>query len=77
MLAGGALLRAFADSDADYGLTECGTCKMQMEFGGRKKVIHPIKVLAASYELKVSGTNGGALRRLVPHYWPQNKDFCC
>jgi Fe-S oxidoreductase len=51
MLVGGEMLRAFANSDADYGLTECGTCKMQMEFGGRKKVVHPIKVLAASYGL--------------------------
>jgi len=54
MLAGAALLKAFADSDANYGLTECGTCKMQMEFGDTKKVVHPIKVLAASYGLPIS-----------------------
>jgi Fe-S oxidoreductase len=40
-----------ADSNANYGLTECGICKVQMESGGTKKVLYPIKVLAASYGL--------------------------
>ncbi len=32
-------------SNADYAMTECGACKMQIEHLTNKKVIHPVKVL--------------------------------
>jgi anaerobic glycerol-3-phosphate dehydrogenase C subunit len=38
-------------SGADVVLTECSTCKMQIEHATRKKVEHPIKVLADVFGL--------------------------
>jgi len=51
MRAGEPMLTPLRESDADFGLTECGTCKMQMELGAKKKTLHPVKVLAAAYGL--------------------------
>ena len=51
MKAGEPMLGPLRESKAEFGLTECGTCKMQMELATNKKTLHPIKVLAASYGL--------------------------
>ena len=34
-----------------YGSTECSTCRMQMEHGGRKRTLHPAQFLALAYRL--------------------------
>ncbi len=51
MLAGKPMLEALNNSKANFGLTECSTCKMQMEHASNKKVLHPVKVLAWAYGL--------------------------
>ncbi|MCF7958208.1 MAG: anaerobic glycerol-3-phosphate dehydrogenase subunit C [Phycisphaerae bacterium] len=51
MKAGEPMLGPLRDSKSDYGLTECATCKMQMELGGQKVTLHPIKILAVAYGL--------------------------
>ena len=51
MEAGEPMLGPLRESDCDFGLTECSTCKMQMELGAGKKTLHPIKVLAKAYGL--------------------------
>ncbi|MBN2377101.1 MAG: anaerobic glycerol-3-phosphate dehydrogenase subunit C [Sedimentisphaerales bacterium] len=51
MTAGEPMLEPLRQSDADFGLTECGTCNIQMTQGSGKKVLHPVKVLAQSYGL--------------------------
>jgi len=53
MQAGEPMLKPFRESTADYGLTECATCKMQMELAAGKKVLHPAKVIARAYGLLV------------------------
>jgi Fe-S oxidoreductase/FAD/FMN-containing dehydrogenase len=49
--AGRGLLRDLKKSYLDLGATECSACRMQMEQGGRKRTIHPLKLLALSYGL--------------------------
>jgi FAD/FMN-containing dehydrogenase/Fe-S oxidoreductase len=51
LAAGKSMLEALKGSPAPFGLTECSTCKMQMEFGSGKTVLHPAKVLAKAYGL--------------------------
>jgi len=51
MEAGEPMLGPLRQSDCDYGLTECSTCKMQMELGAGKETLHPVKVLAKAYGL--------------------------
>ena len=34
-----------------FGSTECSTCRMQMEDGGRKRTLHPVQYLALAYGL--------------------------
>lgn len=48
-------MQGFAESNADYLVTSCPACAMQLEFGLRKhklegKVVHPVELLAKSYE---------------------------
>lgn len=52
--AGSRLADALGHADVEAGATECATCKMQMEFLGRKKVWHPMVLLARSYGLHKS-----------------------
>jgi Fe-S oxidoreductase len=49
--AGWKLISWLRDPDLQAGVTECSTCKMQMEQGATKPTIHPIKLLALSYGL--------------------------
>jgi len=48
MKSGAPLFAALKADHIQFGLSECSTCKMQMEQGSGKKTIHPIKVLAAA-----------------------------
>ncbi len=49
--AGLKLISRLRHPDIQAGVTECSTCKMQMEQGTTKPTIHPIKLLALSYGL--------------------------
>jgi FAD/FMN-containing dehydrogenase/Fe-S oxidoreductase len=49
--AGWGLISAFRDSAFQAGTTECSACKMQMEQGGDKPAVHPLKILALAYGL--------------------------
>lgn len=45
------LISAMATIDADAGVTDCSSCRMQMEQGAEIPTLHPIKLLALSYGL--------------------------
>jgi len=49
--AGWGLVSAMRDPRLQVGATECSACKIQMEQGGPKPTIHPIKILALAYGL--------------------------
>ena len=49
--AGLELISAVRDGPFQIGMTECSTCKMQMEQGSTKPTIHPLKLLALAYGL--------------------------
>ena len=50
--AGLPLLTAIRAGRFQVGVTECSTCKLQMEQGTSKATIHPIKLIALAYGLK-------------------------
>jgi anaerobic glycerol-3-phosphate dehydrogenase C subunit len=52
MEAGAGLFEAMKAPEIQYGLSECSTCKMQMEQGSGKYCYHPVKVLAMAYGIK-------------------------
>jgi FAD/FMN-containing dehydrogenase/Fe-S oxidoreductase len=43
---GSGLMKAFEGSGATLGVTDCPTCRMQMEYLGTRPVRHPIEILA-------------------------------
>lgn len=45
------LIETVREADWVAGTTECSACKMQMEQGTSKPTIHPLKLLALSYQL--------------------------
>lgn len=49
--AGWGLISALRDPALQVGVTECSSCKMQMEQGSSKPTLHPIKLLALAYGL--------------------------
>jgi len=49
--AGWGLISAMRDPAIEVGTTECSSCKMQMEQGGTKPTVHPLKILALAYGL--------------------------
>ena len=49
--AGLELISTIRDGAFQIGMTECSTCKMQMEQGSTKPTIHPVKLLALAYGL--------------------------
>ncbi|MGD9633552.1 MAG: anaerobic glycerol-3-phosphate dehydrogenase subunit C, partial [Pirellulales bacterium] len=49
--AGVRLINAIRSGPFQVGMTECSTCKIQMEQGTTKPTIHPIKLLALAYGL--------------------------
>ena len=51
MASGKPMLDTLNEPRFAHGLSECSTCKMQMEQGSEKKTMHPLKVLAHAYGL--------------------------
>jgi Fe-S oxidoreductase len=49
--AGWGLISSLRDPLLQAGVTECSSCKMQMEQGTTKPTIHPLKLLALAYGL--------------------------
>ena len=49
--AGVRLINAIRTGPFQVGMTECSTCKIQMEQGTTKPTIHPVKLLALAYGL--------------------------
>lgn len=49
---GESLFRQIDSSDCDYVITDCETCKWQIEMSTSKKVLHPIELLAMCLETK-------------------------
>jgi len=45
------LIQHMRETDANFGLTECSSCKLQMEQGTSTPTLHPLKLLALSYGL--------------------------
>jgi Fe-S oxidoreductase len=58
---GGELIQAMVNSQGRIGLTECSSCRMQMEQSGQVSALHPLKVLAVAY-----GLLPDLRRRLLP-----------
>jgi Fe-S oxidoreductase len=49
--AGWGLISALREPGIQAGATECSACKIQMEQGTSKPTLHPLKLLALSYDL--------------------------
>lgn len=49
--AGRGLLSRLQEDDIEFGATECGACRIQMEQGVAKRTLHPLKLLSLSYGL--------------------------
>src|SRR5438034_1558271 len=49
--AGHGLITGLRDPRLQAGVTECSTCKIQMEQGAAKPTLHPLKILAYAYGL--------------------------
>ena len=45
MKIGAKLFKKIKSANVDYVLSECGTCRLQIENGSGKKAIHPISIL--------------------------------
>lgn len=48
---GAELFRALDEPQVEFGLSECSTCRMQMEHGSSRKIFHPIQVLARALNI--------------------------
>lgn len=51
LAAGQALFRELHRPRIQFGATECGSCRSQMEEGARKRTLHPVQYLALAYGL--------------------------
>jgi FAD/FMN-containing dehydrogenase/Fe-S oxidoreductase len=49
--AGWGVISALREPGIQAGVTECSACKIQMEQGTSKPTVHPLKILALSYDL--------------------------
>lgn len=49
--AGKPMLDELRRAEARYGVTECSSCRLQMEDGARKRTLHPAQYLALAYGL--------------------------
>jgi Fe-S oxidoreductase len=49
--AGWGVIASLREPGIQAGVTECSACKIQMEQGTSKPTIHPLKILALSYDL--------------------------
>ena len=45
------MLDVLNDPAIQYGSTECGSCRLQMQEGSRKRTLHPVQYLALAYGL--------------------------
>ncbi len=45
------LFQELAHADIKLGSTECGSCRLQMQDGSRKRTLHPVQYLAYAYGL--------------------------
>ncbi|MDR2763318.1 MAG: FAD-binding protein, partial [Planctomycetaceae bacterium] len=45
------IVKELRSVEIDVGVTDCMSCKFQLEQGSSKKVIHPIMLIAAAYQL--------------------------
>lgn len=45
------LFNKIKQSNADYSVSECGMCRLQMENGGGLKAVHPLTILRQAYNL--------------------------
>lgn len=50
MKIGAKLFKKIKSANVDYVLSECGTCRLQIENGSGKKAIHPISILKQAYD---------------------------
>ena len=50
MKIGETLFEQIRNYDAQYVLTDCPTCKIQIEQGTGIKVIHPVSIIKKAYE---------------------------
>ncbi len=53
MQIGNDLFEALKRPEHEKGLSECSTCRMQMEHGSGKEILHPIEVLAQALQIRV------------------------
>lgn len=53
---GAPLFKTIEQTDAEWVVTECETCKWQIEMSTSRRVLHPISVLARMLDLE--GTAG-------------------
>jgi Fe-S oxidoreductase len=53
---GGDLIHQLARSGADYGVTDCPTCRLQMEDFSRLPVRHPVEIVAARLRAKAAAS---------------------
>lgn len=51
MAIGAGLFGDLQQESVDLGLSECSTCRIQMEHGAHKATLHPIQILAEAYGL--------------------------
>jgi Fe-S oxidoreductase len=49
--AGQPMLEVLREPSVMFGSTECSTCRLQMEDGGKKRTLHPVQYLALAYGL--------------------------
>ncbi|MFO0935136.1 MAG: FAD-linked oxidase C-terminal domain-containing protein [Gemmataceae bacterium] len=49
--AGASMLEAFGNPETDYGSSECGSCRIQMQDATGKRAVHPVQYLAMAYGL--------------------------
>ncbi len=64
---GWSLIRRLRNPNLQAGVTECSTCRLQMEQGTNKTTAHPLKLLALSYGLmpELERLLSGRVRELV------------
>ena len=63
LVIGSKLIEEMRSDKIDFGLTECSSCKIQMEQQSTTPTLHPLKVLALAYGLMPE-----IRRRLKPNY---------
>ena len=51
LVIGQKLMEQMRSSEIDFGLTECSSCKIQMEQQSTTPTLHPLKILALAYGL--------------------------